>query len=383
MIQTHTRILLAGLVILMFFTGGCSLTPDNPYKVRPITTTLLVSGEIETNTGVRQINPQLYTVSPYRKTDQNGKLAQTNEIYETYRPLYEIAAGVSPATDTITRKEARDRLQLKLMELSDRATIIHLAGVLAVEDALNLTTGLGALTFDALATALSASSTKTAMSATSGLFTGARGLINEEVYHNAFGPAIVKVIEQDRRKFAIELQKKRIKLDISKYSIEEALMDVNHFHHLGSFYHGLTLLQKETYRVIDEQEGENDGEQKNVERLLAQSEATRKLNEVLEAIQKLDPPTQKNIYEQAAAAMGEVFSGNFTKMKAINDNDAIAFSMASGTLYSNKPEERENNQALLAQRLQSAYDLHKPETPDAGGDDDAGDAPSEGDNENS
>ncbi|MHC4111282.1 MAG: hypothetical protein ACYSUY_09410 [Planctomycetota bacterium] len=126
----------------------------------------------------------------------------------------------------------------------------HLSEIFKIEDGSNITLGTTAFVLNAISTSVTASSVKTALTAASTATSGTRLLINEELFSNEFAPTISKAIRSSRHKRGIELEIKRQNRSIEKYGVGDAVNDAINYHRLGSFYHGLELVQKGISRSI-------------------------------------------------------------------------------------------------------------------------------------
>ena len=153
-----------------------------------------------------------------------------------------------PQIDDDARETARNLLQNRIIALSDQVSGEYLAKVARNEDLVNVGLGGSALLFDALGTALTGVDASRAMSAASGFATAGRELVNEEVYQNAFGPAIIKTIATARQNRALELAIKRRDMDITQYPVGDAIADAIAYHEMASFFSGLMAVQTDVYR---------------------------------------------------------------------------------------------------------------------------------------
>ena len=182
-----------------------------------------------------KINPRVYKADP---SDINS--------------LYKDAKQYSNPEEAKKAKNARNLLQSRMLSLSDRVTEEHLSSIFATEDASNVGLGIATVALSSIGTAVASASAKTGLSAAASISEGSRSIINEEVFSNAFAPAISKAIRATRKAESLRLEIKRRDKSIEEYTVEDAIHDVVIYHQMGSFYHGLELVQKATHRIIVE-----------------------------------------------------------------------------------------------------------------------------------
>lgn len=105
--------------------------------------------------------------------------------------------------------ESRDRLQDKLLSLSNRECDEHHAAIVGTNAGTNF--GLATLTslFSGAATGFGAESTKTALAAISSFFGATRSHLNETIYRQLFVGTILKAINDDRQSALLSIHDKR------------------------------------------------------------------------------------------------------------------------------------------------------------------------------
>lgn len=228
------------IFILLCTICGCSSSRDkekNFYAMPKIITHDQNCCSIENNL----INPNRLKLNPYAR-------------YSFYEVAYDIE------NDPEERRAARNALQTQIMDLSDEVIDEHLSEIFKTEDRSNIALGTAAFVLNAISASVTPSSTTTALTSASTAVSGTRLLINEELFSNEFAPTISKAIRSSRHKRRIDLEVKR-QGDINKYGIGDAVSDAIDYHKLGSFYHGLELVQKKISRSI----GEDDKKARIVE----------------------------------------------------------------------------------------------------------------------
>jgi hypothetical protein len=202
--------------------------------------------------------PSLYQVDPiisYKRTcDQTWTIARgfptsyPIELInpETYKPtgsdksLYEIA---NDHTLQDAAQTARNKLQEKIMEVSNNEVAGHLSRVTGTQVTVNILLG-GASTALSGAASLATGSDASLLSELS-TGTGAfRSLFNEQVYRNALVETLVAAIASDRNKFLSDIRNLKQTLPIDEYCVQAAIHDMGRYHNKGSFYHGLTLIRE-------------------------------------------------------------------------------------------------------------------------------------------
>jgi hypothetical protein len=158
----------------------------------------------------------------------------------------------------------RNALLEAMIVASDANTSSHLAGLKATQSNVNLLFGAAALGLTGGA-AVAPAVTASALAAASTGVQGARTLINDEVYSQAFSESIIMLITEDR-KVTAELIRRNYTKSMTDYPLERAIADVSAYHESGSVYYGLALarqaIEKETIRKRGEisRLGSLDGE---------------------------------------------------------------------------------------------------------------------------
>lgn len=253
----------AALVLSLTGLVGCS--PGNPYRINDVIsrdTTNRTAEELESTwvvehyggTSVTEmINPETYVAPEQRKPDGDG------------RPLFHMVyKSGAPAKD---RELARNRLQMKILELSDKEASGHLSRITGTQVTINVVTGSAALVTTGLAAVnVGGAATKLAQASTGIL--GFKSLLNEEIFRNLLADAVVNTIVAHRLEF-YERIKVRQTETIANYTMEEAIRDANEYHLRGSFFWGLAELS----RLVEQQN--SDVQNKITKSIIRQDEIKR------------------------------------------------------------------------------------------------------------
>ncbi|MBT3845776.1 MAG: hypothetical protein HOF59_11530 [Gammaproteobacteria bacterium] len=168
--------------------------------------------------------------------------------------------------NTKAQKVLRDNLVYEIATISDRVCSLHQATIIANDNVWNVSTGTLTNLFSAVGTVAGGEATKAGLAAAASLTGSARSLVNEQIYAETVGTAIVKGVSVAREKYFAEL-KLNLQEDYEKYTVQQALRDVQEYHRRCSFYYGVVEIsrsldqRKKTKAEID---GDIDAMQKNI-----------------------------------------------------------------------------------------------------------------------
>ncbi|OGR03839.1 MAG: hypothetical protein A2520_01470 [Deltaproteobacteria bacterium RIFOXYD12_FULL_53_23] len=201
-------------LILMFSLGGCA---NQYFRVDPVLS------------------------HPKMPVAANG--TENNELKPldfSTDPLY---------TDTNPDRNKRDKLQQKIITLSDAICEQHKGDIFGTAASFNLFTGIGSTALSAAATVVTgAAATNYAAGAT--VLNGAGTAVSSEVYQGMLKSSIIKAIAESREKKLNEILLKRDSKDISKYTMDDAVIDAQDYHFRCSFYHGIIVLSEDPKKRI-------------------------------------------------------------------------------------------------------------------------------------
>ena len=136
--------------------------------------------------------------------------------------------------------ERRTQAQAELMTYADQVCDSHIAGIYSSHALLNFDLGLLAMLFSG-GSAIATGRTATNLAAESALFSGARSLVNSEVYYGYIGPAVMREIRAMRGDLRAQITEKR-SCGINDYPPQEAINDALIYHDACSFSTGLASL---------------------------------------------------------------------------------------------------------------------------------------------
>jgi hypothetical protein len=155
-------------------------------------------------------------------------------------------------------KAKRNELINELITISDRVCSRHQAAILANVNAWNIVTGTTTNLLSALGTVIGGEVTKASLAAAATFSSSTRSLVNEEVYVETLGAAIVRAISVAREKYYAEIENGMMK-ELTDYTVSKGLRDVQEYHRRCSFYYGLLEISKSLeQRKKSKQEISND-----------------------------------------------------------------------------------------------------------------------------
>lgn len=137
----------------------------------------------------------------------------------------------------------RNALAIDLISLSDRVCSAHQAAIIANSNTWNVATGTITNLLSGFGAVVGGEATKAALAAGAAFSSGTRSLVNEEVYVQTVGAAIVRAISIAREKYYADIQL-GFEKSLSDYSVQEALRDIQEYHRRCSFYYGLLEISK-------------------------------------------------------------------------------------------------------------------------------------------
>lgn len=150
-------------------------------------------------------------------------------------------------------KVARNRLQSRLLAVSDAICDKHQGDIYATANTLNVGTGFLTTVLAGAATVVTGEVAKDILAAGAGASNATRSLINEEVYQKQVTAAVIKGIRSNRESKMTTIDARR-KLGNTDYSLDEAIRDVVDYHTRCSFYAGVTYLVQATERAVPSRE---------------------------------------------------------------------------------------------------------------------------------
>ncbi len=103
-------------------------------------------------------------------------------------------------------------------------------------------------------------------------FQGARALVNEEVYAQAFAESIVTLVLENRKQLARELRA-HYDNSLTAYPVERGIADANAYHQTGSVYFGIALARQAIERGALLKRGENADPTRSTDAQLTDAQA--------------------------------------------------------------------------------------------------------------
>lgn len=147
----------------------------------------------------------------------------------------------------------RNRLQIAIMQLSDRVCEQHLGDIVANAATVNLGLGILSTALAGTATVVGGEAAKSALAAAAAITGASRSLVNEEIYQQFLSAAIVTAIRGERKNHETEIMSRRVMDDgnpevLAKYPVDDAIRDVLVYHHECSFFNGVAILLEQANR---------------------------------------------------------------------------------------------------------------------------------------
>jgi len=237
------RGVIAGMVSAMLFEG-CTIVRDNPFQVDRIIAADDSDGRMKKmrkKFGVAAINLETFEFEDIRSGD-SAKRSQGPSASSAYKRAVEDESGL-----------VRNRLQSRLMFVSDRICDDHKAEVLGFRAQSNLLLSL-ITTATGTAGALVSMGAANALSAAAAATNATRSAINDEIYQRLLVPAILRSVDQKRREKEQDIMARRERdgkpTAPAVYTVDEAIRDAVNYHELCSFYQGVVALTKGTERTL-------------------------------------------------------------------------------------------------------------------------------------
>lgn len=231
-----------------------------PHRVRRILfiSTILISG----CTSVFRVDPLLkyeYTQSalPWKQdrpkpidldTDDDYKIAKGLVGKEPDQPASGASSNVKTSLaakvgEDDPRTIARASIQERTIKLSDAICEQHKGDIIGAAAGINLATNFGSTLFSAAAAVVTGTPAKN-YAAGATVLNGTRTSISSEVYQGVLTGAIIRAINESRSKKLQEIGAKQL-LGITKYSVDQAIIDAQDYHQKCSFYNGISVLAED------------------------------------------------------------------------------------------------------------------------------------------
>lgn len=135
----------------------------------------------------------------------------------------------------------RNRLTSILMKQSDDICTVELSELTADEAIANTALSSATTALAAASTIVTRGLAKTILSGAAATTSGVQGHVNVHIYRNQISQAVGQAISAERNKLKEEILK-HYGDNLSKWTVDDAIRDVNEYHRTCSFYKGLELL---------------------------------------------------------------------------------------------------------------------------------------------
>jgi hypothetical protein len=188
--------------------------------------------------------------TPVIISDEPNHWSTQNQKINPHEFKFRVGDTHTVFEQALTDRVYRDHLQDEIMALSDRVTERHLAAVMETADFWNF--GWGTATTVLGAVGAVAGPAAPAYSAAAGGTNAIRTLGQESFWKKAFADAITSAIRAERRLEAVRIREYRLDHDVDSYNVSNAVADAIQYHQLGSFYHGIELVRRDTEKASSE-----------------------------------------------------------------------------------------------------------------------------------
>lgn len=233
-----------------------------------LTSLLAACGTVDKVQGLFRVNPIIYGDSAERakaKEDQDFNAPIVLDVYKFPGQEDNIKTAYNLA---VRSKSARNRLQTRIMELSDRVCEQHKGDIVANAALINSSLGVLTSVLSGTSAIVGGQAAKSALAAVAAMTNAGRDTINETFYQQRLVDAIIRSIDGSRKEMEAIIDSKRqsptpvddtpngengndkptVKKSsdsstvVSDYSVDEAVRDALLYHQRCSFYHGVTVL---------------------------------------------------------------------------------------------------------------------------------------------
>lgn len=355
--RTLPFLLLAAMLTPLLGCNGVARNEQSWYKPPNIVTRSVIV-DAGTLTGVQEpgdgswidgANPFRERVTHINPWQYEANVPTDNQVPPASmerRCLYDEILRLEAAGETQRAMMYRNMLQDAIIGVSNTVGSAHVATILGVEDALNLTTGFMDILFDGIAVMVTPPGTKTIFAGLSGVAGATRSLVNEEIYTNIIAPAVLKAIEAERVSEWERIAPFR-KLPVSQYNVEQAIADAIAYHEAWSFYRGMQRLATDAQTRLAQTTA---SAQQRINTIMGVEHPQTKIARLQGLIAALPAATQAKIY----TSLGTNLTGASFMAGVPAITDTATFVAARATIQD------ATNLQTIADRLEGAYLSHRP-----------------------
>ncbi|RVT94294.1 hypothetical protein [Sphingomonas crocodyli] len=158
----------------------------------------------------------------------------------------------------------RNRLTSILIKHADDVCTTEMGRFAANEATVNASLSILTSGFAAASTIVSGELSKSILSGIATTTSASRAHINAEVYRNIVSATVNHAIQNERDRQKLQILAKN-SMNISTYSVDQMIMDVNQYHQVCSFYRGLTLVND----AVDKQKVDPSDLRSNIDRAVS------------------------------------------------------------------------------------------------------------------
>ena len=217
---------------------GCYRFPDADETANGAASAA-IEAALEANRAAISVNEQA------KKDDRAQRAADQSERAASLSERKALLAGMATKLTAyqlaLTDKNYRNRLEAALLTHADMICITEKGQTFANQAATNLALDFLSGATATASTIVGGAQAKSILSGISGLSTGTRASVNENVYRGQIVSAITKVMDGERQRILDMLVARRGQ-EKEKYSADEMIRLVNRYHQACSFENGVQLL---------------------------------------------------------------------------------------------------------------------------------------------
>lgn len=193
--------------------------------------------------GLFRVNPIVYGDSVERAEAKEDQDFNAPIVLDVYKFPGQSESDPTAYKSAVTDKNIRNRLQTRIMELSDRVCEQHKGDIVANAALINSSLGILTSVLSGTSAIVGGQAAKSALAAVAAMTNAGRDTISETFYQQRLVDAIIRSIDASREEMeAIINSKRESSTTANDYNVDEAVRDALLYHQRCSFYHGITVL---------------------------------------------------------------------------------------------------------------------------------------------
>ncbi|MCS6101802.1 hypothetical protein ACRN94_14405 [Shewanella baltica] len=171
-------------------------------------------------------------------------IADNDNTIKYFNESGQIKLSIEDITSLNGNDEMRKAFIAQAISSSDKKCTQHQANIISNANSWNVGMGSLSLLLTGTAAVVGHAQTAAELAAAATALTGIQALTNEEIYANAMGTTIVRAIDVGRAKSLAIITKKTLTDSSSKYTVQDALVDIQRYHSQCSLMAGLIEVTK-------------------------------------------------------------------------------------------------------------------------------------------